>query len=123
MIYGHNTSDGSMFETLKNVLDESWQMNSDNHIITFVTEQKEYKYQVFSTYLAPPDNYNYYYKNEFQNEEEYKNFLNTIKNRSNHDYKVELTSDDKILTLTSCIGDGNKRIILHAKSIENKEKN
>ena len=42
-----------------------------------------------------------------------------LKSRSIYDYGVEVDSNDKILTLSSCIGDGKKRVVLHAKLIEN----
>ena len=34
-------------------------------------------------------------------------------------YNVEVDSNDKVLTLSSCIGDGKKRVVLHAKLVEN----
>ena len=48
VIYGHNIKDGSMFGTLKNILDEEWYNNEENYIIDLITEDKEYKYQVFA---------------------------------------------------------------------------
>lgn len=116
VIYGHNTKDGSMFETLINVLDKKWQENPDNHIITLVTEQGKYKYQVFSTYSIKPEDY--YINTIFNSDDEYSKFLNTIKSRTNYDYGVEVTSSDKVLTLSSCIGEGQKRVVLHSKLID-----
>lgn len=57
VIFGHNTKDGSMFGTLKNVLDKSWQENKDNLEITLITGKRQYKYQVFSTYSITPEDY------------------------------------------------------------------
>ena len=115
IIYGHNTKDGSMFGTLIDVLDSKWQSNKDNLEITLVTEQGQYKYQVFSTYPIVPEDY--YLTTAFSSDEEYLNFLNELKSRSNNNYNVELTANDKILTLSSCIGEGEKRVVLHAKLI------
>ena len=117
VIFGHNTKDGSMFGTLKNVLDKSWQENKENLEIILVTEKGQYKYQVFSTYQITPEDY--YINTIFNNDDEFTKFINKIKSRSNYDYGVELDSSDKILTLSSCIGDGKKRVVLHAKLIEN----
>lgn len=119
VIFGHNTKDGSMFGTLKNVLDKSWQENKDNLKITLITEKREYKYQVFSTYSITPEDY--YINTIFNNNDEYVKFINKIKSRSNYDYNVEVDSNDKVLTLSSCIGDGKKRVVLHAKLIESNE--
>lgn len=114
VIYGHNIKDGSMFGTLKNILERNWQENADNLEILLITEIGEYKYQVFSTYSIAPENY---YINTVFNNDEYINFLNKIKSRSNYNYNIELNSNDKILTLSSCNIDGSKRIVLHAKLI------
>ena len=54
----------------------------------------------------------------FSSDEQYLEFLNKLKSRSNYDYKVDLSNDDKVLTLSSCNIDGSKRIVLHAKLIE-----
>lgn len=116
IIYGHNTKDGSMFETLINVLDRKWQGDSDNHIITLITEKGKYKYKVFSTYSIEPEDY--YINTIFNNNNEYTEFLKTIKSRTSYDYGVEVSSNDKLLTLSSCIGKGQKRVVLHAKLID-----
>ena len=116
VIFGHNTKDGSMFGTLKNVLDKSWQENKDNLKITLITEKGQYKYQVFSTYSITPEDY--YINTIFNSDDEYSKFINKIKSRSNYDYNVEVDSNDKVLTLSSCIGDGKKRVVLHGKLIK-----
>ena len=115
VIFGHNMKDGSMFETLKNVLDKTWPEKKENHTVTLITEDKTYKYQVFSTYSINPE---IYYINPEFNNNEFSKFINVIKSRTNYDYGVEVNSDDKVLTLSSCIGDGSQRVVLHAKMID-----
>ena len=118
IIYGHNTKDGSMFDSLINVLNEDWYNNKNNHMITLVTELGTYKYQVFSTYSIVPEEY--YITTEFETNEYFNQFVNKIKSRSIYNYNLDVTGEDKILTLSSCIGDGHKRVVLHAKLIEKK---
>ena len=120
VIFGHNTKDGSMFGTLKKVLDKDWYENKENYKVVLVTEKDTYYYQVFSTYSILAEDY--YISTNFQNDEEFDRFLNTIKSRSVYDYNVSVSTLDKILTLSSCIGDGKKRVVLHAKLITNKMK-
>ena len=115
IIYGHNTKDGSMFGTLKKVLDKDWYENEDNYKIVLVTEKGIYYYQVFSTYSIKPEDY--YINTEFKDNDEFDKFIKKLKSRSIYDYKVEVSGEDKILTLSSCIGDGTKRVVLHAKLI------
>ena len=117
VIFGHSIKDGSMFGTLKNVLDKRWQENKNNLEIILVTEKGQYKYQVFSTYSIDPEDY--YINTIFDNDNEYSKFINIIKSRSNYNYNAQVDSNDKILTLSSCNGDGKKRVVLHAKLIEN----
>ena len=116
IIYGHNTKDNSMFDTLRFVLNNDWQTNKDNLIITFITELKEYKYQVFSTYEIKPEDF--YITTNFTSDENYKYFLGKIKERSNYNYKVDLDENDRVLTLSSCLGEGQTRVVLHAKLID-----
>ena len=116
IIFGHNTRDGSMFGTLKNTLNENWYNNEDNHKIVLVTEYGTYFYQVFSTYSIKPEDY--YINTEFENYDEFDKFIKKLKSRSVYDYGIEVSGEDKVLTLSSCIGDGSKRVVLHAKLIE-----
>ena len=119
IIFGHNTRDGSMFGTLKNTLNENWYKNEENQKIVLVTENGTYYYQVFSTYSIKPEDY--YINTEFKNNAEFDNFIKKLKSRSVYDYGIEVSGEDKILTLSSCIGDGTKRVVLHAKLIEMEE--
>lgn len=104
----------SMFGTLRNILKEEWYNNEENYIINLITENENQKYQVFSVYQI--ENEDYYIKTGFK-DNEFIEFVNTLKNRSIKDFNIELTQEDNILTLSTC-GDNNKyRIVLHAKKI------
>ena len=116
VIYGHKMKDGSMFGTLKDSLNDSWYLNPDNQEIIFVTEEDTYYYQIFSIYSIEPEMY--YIKTEFK-ENEYIDFLNTIKSRSIYNFNVELDENDRVLTLSSCLDSYNqKRVAVHAKLIK-----
>lgn len=116
VIYGHNTRDGSMFGTLRNVVKESWYTNKNNHIVTLVTPYEILYYQVFSTYSINVEDY--YINTIFKSNNEFNIFVNTLKKRSVYNYGVEVNGDDSILTLSTCTGNGTKRMVLHAKKIE-----
>lgn len=113
VIYGHNQKNGSMFGTLKNVLKEEWYKNKANQEIILVTENGENIYQVFSVYNIP--NEEYYINTEFNSESEYAKFLSIIKDRSIYDFKINLSKNDSILTLSTCKSGGKERIAVHAK--------
>ena len=116
VIYGHNMKNGSMFGTLKTILNKKWYKNKKNNIVNLVTENGEYSYQVFSIYSI--DSEDYYINTKFKNNKEFDKFVKKIKSRSIYNYKVDVSGNDKILTLSSCIGTKGKRVVLHAKLIE-----
>ena len=110
VIYGHNMKNGSMFSNLKNVL------NSNLHEleIEFITENESSKYQVFSVYQIQSEEY--YTTTEFKNDE-FKEFVTKVKERSNKDFNIEVTDKDQILTLSTCANNNKYRVVLHAKKI------
>ena len=57
IIYGHNMRNGSMFSSLKNILNEDWQKNENNRKIVFITEQEKAMYEVFSVYQVEDEEY------------------------------------------------------------------
>ena len=118
VIYGHNMQDGSMFASLKEILTGEWQ-NNTNKQIKLVTEQGTITYQIFSSYTIEAEDY--YITTHFQNDEAFKNFINTVSNRTYYNYNVDVNETDNVLTLSTCTGTGKNRIVIHAKqiSIEN----
>ena len=114
VIYGHNMKDNSMFGSLKNILTEDWYNNEENHIIDFITEQENYKYQVFSVYKIEKEDY--YINTEFEGNE-FKEFINIIKDRSIKNFNIDVSAEDDILTLSTCADNNKYRIVLHAKRI------
>ena len=115
IIYGHNTNDGSMFGTLRRVITKEWYSNTDNYIIKLYLDSEEKNYQVFSTYSIPVEDY--YITTEFKSNQEFKNFINTLIKRSVYKYNVNVLETDHILTLSTCTGNGKKRMVLHAKEL------
>lgn len=113
IIYGHDLTDGTMLGSLKDTLTREWQENKDNREIILITEKEAAIYEVFSTYEMLPESY--YISTYFETDEDYSNFLNTLYYRSNYDFGVPVNKDDKILTLSTCMDSGAKRVVLHAK--------
>ena len=98
------------------ILEEHWQNLMENRKIIFITEQESSIYEVFSTYTIDPEDY--YIKTDFNTEDEYRNFINTIIYRSNYVYGIKVLPTDTILTLSSCTNSGTKRVVLHAKKMQ-----
>ena len=119
IIYGHNRYySGVMFGTLNNVTKKRWLNNESNHYITFNTMYQSMTWKVFSIYSIDVTS-DYLYIN-FENDETYQNFINLIKGRSNYQFNTEVTTKDKILTLSTCL-DNDKRLVVHAVLINSNE--
>lgn len=116
VIYAHNRRDGSMFGTLKNILTQEWQNNKENFIIPFITENEKSEYQVFSVYEIESEDY--YITTNFATNSEFQEFINKIKARSEKDFNIDVTTDDSILTLSTCADNNKYRVVLHAKKIK-----
>ena len=114
-IFGHNRRDGSMFCTLKDTLKSDWYTNKDNHYITFDTPNGLQVYKVFSNYQIEAESY--YITSNFASDEDFNNFLKTIKNRSIYNYNTEVNSSDSIITLSTCANDNTYRVVLHAVKV------
>ena len=113
VIYGHNRENRSMFGTLSNTLKKEWRDTGKNRYINFSTRDESMLWEVFSTYTI--DREGYYIKTNFSSDEEYKEFVKTIKARSIYNFNTNVTTNDKILTLSTCTNIGQGRTVVHAK--------
>lgn len=116
VIYAHNRRDGSMFGTLKNILTEEWQSNIDNFKIPFITETEKSEYQVFSVYTIESEDY--YITTNFETDNKFEKFIDTIKSRSIKDFDVNISTEDHILTLSTCANNNKYRVVLHAVKVK-----
>ncbi len=114
IIYGHNMNNKTMFGSVPSMLYDSYLNNSGNYYIKMSTPTTNTIWKVFSIYTIEPEVY--YLKVTF-NSEPYDKFLSTIKERSIYNFGIDVTTDDKILTLSTCDNTGTKRVAVHAKMI------
>ena len=116
IIYGHNMRNNTMFGTLKNVLNEEWKDVEENRFITFTTEEDSYIYEVFSVYQIEAEDY--YITTNFNNDEEFLKFANTLKSRSKYNFDVDIKEEDSILTLSTCANNNKYRVIVHSVRVK-----
>lgn len=111
IIYGHNMKDGSMFGTLSYYRKES--MFQANPTFDVYTESAAYQYQIFAAFVtkAGSDTYTY----QFSTEESFLNYIERVKASSLYDTGVEVSKEDKIITLSTCSGKGDDRFVVLAK--------
>ena len=117
ILYAHGLMNNAMFGSLRRTVKQDWAKNRNNRIIKISTPRSMLLFEVFSSYTIEPESY--YITSEFSGDEEFSTFIDTIKSRSFYDYNTSVSTDDKILTLSSCY-DNKKRMVLHAKLIAKK---
>lgn len=114
IIYGHNMNNKTMFGSVPQMLNKSYLNNSSNYYIKISTPTCNTVWKLFSIYTIEPEVY--YLKTNFINYS-FEEFINTLKGRSVYNFGIDVTPDDKILTLSTCDNTGTKRVAVHAKMI------
>ncbi len=116
IIYGHNMKNGTMFGLLGRYKEkEYYELNKTFYIYT---PKDERRYQIFSVYVGDA-NGNAYSIYGATGSEDYGKFLQDLKKKSKYDTGVNVTKDDTIVTLSTCVtNQDSKRLIIHAKRIK-----
>lgn len=113
IIYGHNMKSGAMFADLKNYLKKSfWQ---EHPYIYIDLADGAHCYQIFSSHKAPVSDI--CYTIGYQADDVYADFLSSLQSASLYDTGVSVSTDDTVITLSTCTNDGKDRIVVHAKKI------
>ena len=118
ILYAHGLINEKMFGGMRNVFKKEWQDNKNNHIIRLSTANSKQLWEVFSIYKTKPEEY--YITTDFEDDNEYKLFIDTISKRSEYNFNTSVNTTDKILTLSSCYSKG-VRMVVHAKLISYEE--
>ncbi|MFD0671229.1 class B sortase [Cohnella sp. GCM10027633] len=118
ILYSHSMKNGTMFGA---VLRYESRWNFENKpIIEFDTLYDDEEWVIFSAYKT--DTSFDYIRTEFDSDEDYQAYLDGVKAMSLHESDVEVTAQDRILTLSTCyhgIKDG--RFVVHAKLVRKNE--
>lgn len=99
IIYGHRMKDGSMFRKLEEYKDKDfWKENPYFYIYT--PDGKEITYKIYSVgqVLDTSDTY----LTSFAGKEDYQKFLDMTMKETDYDTGVKVTTDDTIVTLSTC---------------------
>ena len=115
IIYAHNMKDQTMFGSLKKTLTKDWFNNADNRVIKMSSEKYNTLWQIFSIYTFETNND--YIHTVFPTDADYQAFLDLIKGRSYTNFNTSVTTNDRVLTLSTCHGN-TKKLVVHAKLIK-----
>ena len=110
IIYGHNMRNGTMFGSLKKMLNDS-SIQEENPNFYVFTEDKAYMYEIFAVYLTQADSRTY---DLIRNEDEQQAFLDYVDETANWRSDKVVSASDKVMTLSTCHGlhSNNRTIIL-----------
>ena len=102
-LFVHNMADGSMFATLNNYIhDYYWEENS---LIFFDTLNEYHTYKIFAVFKTSAnigEGYSYHQFVDAANQQEFDEFVSTVKNLSFYDTGITPVYGDKIITLSTC---------------------
>lgn len=115
VIYGHDMKNGSMFQSIHNYMDRNF--FDTNRDITIYMPDQILHYKIFAAYLT--DNKHLLMNYNFWNQEEYKQYLDSIFSKRDMnafvDTSMEVTNEDKIITLSTCYaGISTQRYLVQA---------
>ena len=114
LLYGHHMQVGTMLNDLGKYRRESFYRQ--NPIIYFDTIYEEAQWEVFSAYVQS-NRFNYF-KMDFESRDEYFQYIKALQRESEYETDVELTPDDVILTLSTCVYDfEDARMVVHARRV------
>ena len=110
IVYGHNMRNGTMFGSLKKMLNDS-SIQEENPNFYVFTEDKAYMYEIFAVYLTQADSRTY---DLIRNEEEQQGFLDYVDEIATWRSDKVVSASDKVMTLSTCHGlhSNNRTIIL-----------
>lgn len=123
IIYGHHMKDNSMFSQLEKYKNYNFYLNH-KYIKFFTIEDGktiENNYEVmiaFKTIAYSDEGFRYYSYTDFQNYEDYKEFVENCRNLEFYYTGVAGTHQDKYITLSTCeYSQKNGRMVVVAKKI------
>jgi sortase B len=103
VLYGHNMKNGTMFGSLHKYEDENFFY--ENRYIYVYTQERIFAYKIFAAYVH--SNEHLLYNHNFGNKNLFKYYFDgIIAERNMHlimDEEVELTGEEHIITLSTCI--------------------
>jgi sortase B len=114
IIYGHNMKNGSMFGKIKQFSDET--VFNKSKFFWIYTKDLIFQYRIFS--VAVVNNSGLAYQT-FYTTDKFQELIDYAYSHSEVDTSgVEVTPDDKIVTLSTCTGDSSTRRVVFGKLVQ-----
>ncbi|MEA5003542.1 MAG: class B sortase [Christensenella sp.] len=112
IIYGHRMNDGSMFGTLNQYESDAFFRENDT-VYVYLQDGSVNEYKIFSAYTV--NEVDETYTMGFASDENYEQYLKKMRGRSPYKTDVELSAQDNIITLSTCVrGQDENRYVVQA---------
>lgn len=116
VIYGHNMKNGSMFHTIQLFFDQKY-YEAHPYVYIYTPDETRYKAEIFTIFTI--DSTDKYRTMDFNSDDEFKKLVDEMKSRSEIDINVDVSKNDRIITLSTChSSNGDKRLVIMAKLTE-----
>lgn len=114
VIYGHNMRNGTMFHGIRSYSDPAFLAEHPEGMI--MTPEKNFRFEIIGGYVAKPDSNAW--ELSFNSGEEFSQWLQDTMSRSTVNTGVTPTTDDRIITLSTCSYEfNNARYVLICRVI------
>lgn len=114
VMYGHHMNDGSMLASLCNYGRQDYY--EAHPVLYFNSPEQNYRVEVFSAYITDPGAVSYII--EFSEDYTFQNFLDEVRGLSKIQSPVEVTTEDRIMTFSTCTYEyNNARFVVHGKLV------
>lgn len=116
VIYGHNMRNGSMFRQLHYFREKDF-FSKNKNITIYLPDGSAKHYEIFAAYKAEADLILHDY-GDFKQDNMKENYIADITSGTMHPDNhrdVKLSIKDHLITLSTCIGDENYRLLIQAK--------
>lgn len=115
IIYGHNMRNGTMFGSLKKLLNDPSIIEEDPYIYIF-TKDKVLMYEICAAYITTDSSHTYDLTQTAEEQENYVKYIRDVADYYWDDPMLEesLTEDTRLITLSTCHGlHTNNRTVIH----------
>lgn len=119
IIYGHNMRNGTMFGSLKKLLNDNSIIEENPYFYIF-TEDKAFMYEIASVYITNSESKTY---DLIETEEDQSSYIEYIKSVSTWTWGKDIVPQDKIVTLSTCHGlHSTNRTVVHGVLIASEDR-
>lgn len=112
-VYGHNMKNGTMFGSLKHYVEKEDLIKQYPYFYIY-TENGAKKYAICSYYIATPTEEIY---NLVGSVEAYAEYQQLVLGKSVKDCGIEVTEQQRMVSLSTCSGNGSKRFLVHGVEV------